>query len=44
MLELLILLVLAVLLRNWLETPTDQDVCDWIVMDEFEYDPDQDSL
>ena len=36
MLELLILLVLAVLLRNWLQTPTDQDCEDWIVMNEFD--------
>ncbi len=41
MLELLILLVLAVLLRNWLQAPTDQDCDDWIVMNEFDVD-DQD--
>ncbi len=44
MLELLILCGLAWLLKGFLQAPTDQDVCDWIVMDEFEYDPDQDSL
>ena len=38
MIELMILLGLAWMLRNWLQAPTDQDVCDWIVMDEFEYD------
>lgn len=38
MIELLILLGLAFCLRNWPVTPTDQDVCDYIVMDEFMFD------
>jgi len=36
MLELLILLGLAYLLRKWLQAPTDQDCEDWIVMNEFD--------
>ena len=39
MIELMILCGLAWLLKGFLKAPTDQDVCDWIVMDEFEYDP-----
>ncbi len=40
MIELFILIGLAWLLRNWMETPTEQDVCDYIVMDEFMFDED----
>ena len=35
MLELLILLVLAVLLRNWLLAPTDEDYETFIIVDEL---------
>ena len=38
MIELLILLGFAWLLRNWLQTPADQDCEDWIVMNEFDVD------
>ncbi len=41
MIELMILCGLAWLLKSFLQSPTDQDVCDWIVMDEFEYDPEE---
>ena len=36
MIELLILMALAWFLRNWLQTPTDQECDDWIVMNEFD--------
>lgn len=36
MIELIILLGLAWVLKGWMETPTDDDVCDFIVMSEFE--------
>lgn len=38
MIELLILLGLAFFLRGWLVAPTEQDICDYIVMDEFMFD------
>ncbi len=43
MIELILLIGLAWMLRNWLRTPTEQDMCDWIVVNEFQVD-DQDSL
>ena len=43
MMELMILLGLAWMLRNWLQASTQQDCEDWIVMNEFDVD-DQDSL
>jgi hypothetical protein len=43
MMELLLLIGLAVLLRNWLQAPTQQDCEDWIVVNEFQVD-DHDSL
>ena len=36
MLELLILLGLAFLLRKWLQAPTDEDYETFIIVDEFE--------
>ena len=36
MMELMILLGLAWMLRNWLQAPTNQDCEDWIVVNEFE--------
>ena len=36
MIELIILCGLAWLLKGFLEAPTEQDVCDYIVMSEFE--------
>lgn len=36
MIELLLLIGLAVLLRNWLEAPTQEDYEDWIVVSEFD--------
>ena len=39
MIELLILCGLAWLLKGWFEAPSEDDVCDYIVMSEFEYDP-----
>ena len=41
MIELIILMGLAWLLRNWMETPTEQDMCDYIVMDEFQVNGDE---
>lgn len=39
MIELILLLGLAWMLRNWLQAPTNQDCEDWIVVNEFEYEP-----
>jgi hypothetical protein len=36
MTELLILMALAWLLRNWMQPPTDQDCDDWIAMNEID--------
>ena len=36
MIELILLLFLAWALRGWLETPTDEDVGDYIVVSEFD--------
>ena len=36
MIELILLLGLAWVLRNWLQAPTNQDCDDWIVMNEFD--------
>ena len=36
MIELILLLGLAFVLRNWLKAPTNQDYEDWIVMNEFD--------
>ena len=35
MIELILLIGLAWMLRNWLRTPTEQDMCDWIVVNEL---------
>ena len=40
MIELILLLGLAWMLRNWLQAPTQQDCEDWIVMDAFDHEPD----
>ena len=36
MIELLLLIGLAVLLRNWLKAPTQQDCEDWIIVNEMD--------
>lgn len=36
MIELLLLIGLAVLLRNWLTAPTQQDCEDWIIVNEMD--------
>ena len=36
MIELLLLIGLAVLLRNWLQAPTQQDCEDWIIVNEMD--------
>lgn len=36
MIELLLLIGLAVLLRNWLQAPTQQDCEDWIIVNEID--------
>ena len=38
MIELILLLGLVWILRNWLLVPTDQDCEDWIVVNEFDDD------